>query len=166
MQLINLIGRQFGRLIVIERGANIGPHVAYKCQCECGNITTIRSHSLLRDDTKSCGCIRSEKMKHGKTIHGFYNTPTYHSYRAMIARCTDIKHKQYKDYGGRGIIICESWLQSFQNFLTDMGKRPEGTTLDRKDNDDNYYKENCKWATRIEQNNNKRKKHGTESIIS
>lgn len=156
MKIHDLTGEKFGRLTVIERCENIGVHVAFSCACECGNSIRVRSHSLKRGDTKSCGCFRSELMESKQTKHGKYGSPTYLSYRAMLARCSDSTHKQFKDYGGRGIKVCELWA-TFEGFLADMGERPEGTTLDRIDVDGDYSPENCKWSTKSEQNRNKRK---------
>lgn len=95
-------------------------------------------------------------MKAAKQRHGHYNSRTYHSYHSMKARCLNKNHRQFKDYGGRGIGISDRWLDSFENFLADMGERPVGRTLDRINNDLGYSKSNCRWATREEQNNNKR----------
>lgn len=148
-------GRFFGRLLVLTRCKNIGPHTAYLCLCKCGAQTMVRALSLRRGDTTSCGCHRSERQAVLHTTHGKYRTTTYNSWRAMLARCLDKKHPQFSDYGGRGITICEQW-RSFTKFFADMGDRPEGTTLDRKNNEGNYESGNCQWATRIEQNRNKR----------
>lgn len=91
--------------------------------------------------------------------HGMYNTPTYRSWSSMIARCTNPMHHQWKDYGGRGIKVCEEWT-IFENFFSDMGERPKGKSIDRIDNDKGYNSKNCKWSTRTEQNRNKRNSKG------
>ena len=93
--------------------------------------------------------------KPGNATHGMSGTPTYSTWIAMKERCTNPEHNHYEDYGGRGITVCAHWLHSFENFLSDMGVRPEGKTLDRKDGNENYEPGNCRWATDEEQNNNR-----------
>jgi hypothetical protein len=91
-----------------------------------------------------------------RAVHGMWSTPTYASWADMLSRCRNPKGKQWKDYGGRGIRVCRRWLK-FENFVADMGLRPKGRTLDRVDNDRNYTPANCRWATRLEQQNNQRR---------
>lgn len=162
MKLISLIGNRYGKLTVEAREGSEQGHVTYLCKCDCGKSVVVIAQSLKKGDTKSCGCLRADKMRIEKTVHGLYQSPTYNSWRAMIARVNDKKHPQFKDYGGRGITIQESWYV-FENFLTDMGKRQTGKTLDRIENNGNYEKDNCRWATRIQQNNNKRKNYGNST---
>lgn len=115
-----------------------------KCKCKCGNIIITRENN----EAKSCGhCHIKERFP-----------KEYNSYRNMMLRCYNIKDINYKNYGGRGIIVCQSWKEDFFNFLDDMGRRSKGKTLDRKDNNKGYYKDNCRWATSKEQQNNKRNK--------
>jgi hypothetical protein len=95
-------------------------------------------------------------MKHGHSTRIKGDSPTYSSWTNMWTRCTNTKRDKYKNYGGRGITVCEHW-KNFENFLADMGERPEGLTLDRKDNELGYFKENCRWATSEEQSLNKQK---------
>ena len=154
---IPLEGLRFGRLVVLERVATEDKTTFYKCSCDCSETKTVRSVSLRNGDTQSCGCLRKEKMTEKKTTHGLYGSPTYRSWRAMIIRCTDKSHKQFKDYGGRGIAICPEWLASFESFVSDLGIRPSGKTLDRIKTDGHYEPGNCKWSTPKEQNANKRK---------
>jgi predicted XRE-type DNA-binding protein len=100
-------------------------------------------------------CSHHCSNKYIATKHGYENSITYKSWDSMKQRCLNPNHERYKDYGSKGIIICERWKNSFENFLEDMGERPEGTTIDRIDNSDGYYKENCRWATFKQQARNK-----------
>lgn len=154
---IPLDGARFGRLVVLERAVTDDKATFYKCACDCGETKNVRAVSLRNGDTQSCGCLRKEKMAQKKTTHGLYGSPSYRSWRAMIIRCTDESHKQFKDYGGRGITIYPEWLASFESFVSDLGIRPSSTTLDRINTNGNYEPGNCKWSTPTEQNRNKRK---------
>lgn len=142
MQRIRLEGLRFGRLLVQAHAPPIHGATAYLCKCDCGNSTIVRGASLRKGDTQSCGCFRRAVMAMERTTHGMYGTPTYKSYRAMLARCGDKTHKHYKNYGGRGITVVGRWA-GFDAFVLDMGPRPPGTTLDRIDNDGNYSPSNA-----------------------
>ncbi len=120
-------------------------------RCDCGKEKIINISSVKMGKTKSCGCLHKKIL----TTHGMYGTRTYTSWVAMKERCFNPNNKRYKDYGGRGITVCPRWLK-FENFFEDMGDRPQGKTLDRKNNDKGYCKSNCRYATPTEQNNNKR----------
>lgn len=155
MKRIKLEGKRFGRLLVLNQTDSIGGATAYECRCDCGTTKKVRGVSLRKGDTTSCGCARAERMAAHQYRHGYYKTRTYNSWRAMLARCNDPKHRQYKDYGGRGIVVCPQWTE-FECFLADMGERPPGRSIDRVDGDGNYEPGNCRWATRTEQNRNRR----------
>ena len=151
---LELAGQKFGRLTVRDYYERRHGRIFWKCICECGNEICSTVAPLRNGHTKSCGCSRYEKV----TIHGMEGTPTYRSWRAMLDRCTNQNNARYKDYGGRGVIVCSRWF-NFVNFHEDMGERPKDKTLDRKDNNGNYCKGNCKWSSLIEQGNNKRNNH-------
>lgn len=126
----------------------------FECKCDCNNLIIVFLEHLKNGHTKSCGCLRIEKSSEIK--HGHSNrTQTYNSWAGMKQRCFYIKHKYYFNYGGRGITVCERWM-NFSNFLEDMGERPKGTTLDRINPNGNYEPSNCRWATIEEQIKNRR----------
>lgn len=150
-----LMGQRFGRLVVTERLPNVRGCTRWRCVCDCGASTQTASAELLRGDAQSCGCLRRERNLAAVVTHGMSKTSTYNSWAMMHRRCSSERNKDFKHYGGRGIVICDRW-KSFESFLADMGEKPEGFTIERINNDGNYEPSNCVWATRAAQGANTR----------
>ncbi|MCK4525947.1 hypothetical protein KAW18_01145 [candidate division WOR-3 bacterium] len=148
---IDLTGQRFNRLTVIEPTEKRSSKcVVWRCLCDCGNEAFVNSNNLKSGGVKSCGCLSRET----KTTHGMSGTREYWTYRCMIDRCYNPKAPNYKDYGDRGIKVCDRWRNSFEAFYEDMGPRPKGMTIDRIDSYGNYKLSNCQWATGHEQRMN------------
>jgi ribosomal protein S27E len=157
---IDLIGQRFGHWTVVERAENSAGKAnaaRWKCRCDCGSEAVVYSQSLRNGTSTRCLTCAGRATSERRTTHGEakVESPTYLSWKAMKNRCQCKTSPDYPSYGGRGIRVCGRWNE-FENFLEDMGSRPPGTSLDRLDGADDYYPENCRWATPMEQANNRR----------
>lgn len=157
--IINLTGKIFGKLTVIDENyiRTLSGAVRWNCICDCGRLTVVIGGDLKSGRTSSCGCFQKEKAKEAQTTHGMHDTPEHHAWNNMKNRCNNEKAPNYHNYGGRGITVCDRWMNSFENFYEDMGPRPSPDhSLDREEVNGNYEKDNCRWATDLEQQNNRR----------
>lgn len=167
-KLLDLTGRTFGRLVVTARAPNHGSATYWETLCTCGRRTNVPGANLRCGMTRSCGCLRAESA----TRHGMHASPERHCWSGMLSRCSNPKSTGWLRYGGRGITVCARWRQSFVNFFADMGRRPSDEhSIDRKDNDKGYWcghcdeclslqrTANCRWATRLEQADNRSNTH-------
>jgi hypothetical protein len=170
--IMNLVGRKFNRLTVKREADKRGKHRRYICLCDCGEEVTVYSCNLGRGHSGSCGCLRKENATNAHRTHGHFGSPEYSSWQRMKDRCNNPSNLQYKDYGGRGIVVCSAWDGSFVSFYRDMGKRPDDkTSIGRIDNNLGYFPENCRWENATEQGRNKRtsrivKIKGTSKVFS
>lgn len=148
-------GQRYGRLLVLVRdGSDKFKAATWKCRCDCGRTTIVVGQELIKGTTKSCGCLQKELARELMVRHGHTRTKVYAVWASMIARCSNPDHQAWKRYGGRGIKVCQRW-HKFENFLTDMGQPPLKKSLDRINNGKGYYKNNCRWASRKVQANNR-----------
>lgn len=159
----NRVGQRFGRLVVeaYSHSKDIGgkTNAFWKCRCDCGNTNTVQTRELKNGGTRSCGCLRLEnasklKLSHGNARVGRASS-IYWRWSGMVQRCTNPNNSAYHHYGGRGIAVCDEWLE-FRNFLSDMGPPPSGMYLDRIDNNKGYFKENCRWTDKRTSARNRR----------
>lgn len=172
------IGNRYGRLVVIEETEKVKHNCGTTrrrviARCDCGTVKTFNLTQLTTGRAKSCGCLgremASERLKKLRAKQTGYDspisgTPTYRSWASMMQRCKDPKNKSFNNYGGRGIKVCDRWM-NYRKFEEDMGERPAGKTLDRINSNGNYEPGNCRWASIRVQNNNQRNRGGCRAIL-
>lgn len=149
-RLIDLTGQRFGKLVVISRESKYNRNATWRCLCDCGKETVVRGDVLKRGTTQSCGCGKGLK-------HGYFQEPWYSSYKAMMERCYLPSSGNYKRYGGKGIAVCDEWhdINKFAEWVESSGYVP-GLTIDRMDSSKGYSPDNCRWATKKQQSNNRK----------
>jgi hypothetical protein len=153
----DLTGQRFGQLVAIEY-IKSSKRSKWLCVCDCGKETNVITDNLTRGHTTSCGCIRPKALLKAVTKHEMCHTKVYHAWNAMRSRCINENNSKYPIYGGRGIKVCDRWVDSFENFYEDMGEPPTPKhSIDRIDVNGNYEPSNCKWSTQKEQCNNQRR---------
>jgi len=150
----NIAGQKFNRLTAIKRDFS-KKFYQWFFNCECGNVVSVAKASVINGYQVSCGCYNREQKQRQNLTHGLSKHTLYRTWNGMVQRCTIEHNKDYASYGGRGITVCDRWLD-VENFIIDMGEKPQRATLDRIDNNKGYHPNNCRWATPLAQGNNKR----------
>lgn len=166
-KFVDRTGQQHGRLHVLRvHDKDAKGNYRWLCQCDCGNELIVRGYSLA-SHTNSCGCLQKERTSTARSSHRLSGNSLYSTYHTMLRRCQDPEAEGFEFYGGKGISVCERWLeadgQGLSNFISDMSPRPKGATLDRKDSTKNYEPSNCRWATATTQSYNQGKRKDNSS---
>lgn len=151
----DISGQRFFRLIAVDFShRNKHGQAMWTCLCDCGQIKVIGANALRSGATKSCGCYNRERAAETATTHGMSKHSAFKTWEGMMRRCYNENDKDYPRYGGRGITVCGSW-HDVAKFIEDMGEKPDGKTLDRRNNNLDYNKRNCRWGTPLTQGGNK-----------
>jgi hypothetical protein len=164
----DITGQRFGNLTAEKFSCRRNGYTYWLCRCDCGNTKETKQMCLNSGSTRSCGCLwHGSGENNANYKHGKMHTAEYNTWLRMKQRCYNENTHYYKNYGGRGITVCDRWLESYENFLADMGMRPSKThSLDRINNDEGYSPENCRWGTKTEQSFNRRKPKNNASGIA
>ena len=156
MKPIDMTGQRYGRLVVLELEKRDDKHAYWNAICDCGKTVVVKRNELCRGKVKSCGCLRVDNTRRMKTTHGLKHLEEYGVWKHIRQRCTNKNDKDFNNYGGRGITVCDRWAD-FKNFVQDMGTRPtKYHQIDRIDNSKGYGPDNCRWATCKANNRNRR----------